>query len=163
MAKAEKEKERREIAPYAGRMPSMFEEMDRFFNRFMGRGLGPMWWPRVRWAEEVGMTYPSVDIFEDKDNVVLKAEIPGVAKEDLQVNVNDETITVSGEKRKEEKKEDKDYFRLERSYGSFKRTFALPSEVDSSRAKAKFKDGVLEVTIPKSEKAKKKEVKVSIE
>jgi HSP20 family protein len=160
----EKEKEKKEVVPYRrGWAPSVIEEMDRFFDRFMGRGFGPMWWPRLRWPEEMEITYPSVDIYEDANNVVVKAELPGAKKEDLKVDVTEDTISISGEKKKEEKVEKKDYYRFERSYGSFRRSFALPSGVDSARAKAKFKDGVLEVTIPKSEKAKKKEVEVTVE
>lgn len=159
----EKEKARGEVAPYRPmRMPSVLDEMDRMMERFFGR-TGPMWWPRLRWPEEVAMAFPSVDVFEDDDNVVVKAELPGVNKDDLDVNVEENTITISGEKKKEEKKEEKDYYRIERSYGSFKRSFSLPAEVESAKAKARFKDGVLEVTIPKSEKAKKKQIKVTVE
>jgi HSP20 family protein len=93
----------------------------------------------------------------------MKSEMPGMSKEDVEVNLTDDTITISGTKKKEEKVEKKDYYHLERSFGSFKRSFALPSEVQSDKAKASFKDGVLEVTIPKSEEAKKKEKKLKIE
>lgn len=163
MAK-EKEKEKKEVVPYRrGWAPSVFDEMERFFDHFLGRRFGPLWFPRLRWPEEMEMAYPSVDIYEEGNNVVVKAELPGAKKEDLKVDVTEDTISISGEKKKEEKVERKDFYRVERSYGSFRRSFALPSEVDSSKAVAKFKEGVLEVTIPKSEKAKKKEVKVTVE
>lgn len=162
MEKKEKE-EKKGIAPYRPpRLPMMFDELDRMFNRFMGRPFGLMRWPRI-WPEAFEAGFPSVDIFEEADNVVVKAEIPGVKKEDLTVNVTENAITISGEKKKEEKAEEKDYYRYERSYGAFSRTLPLPVEVQSDKAKAKFSEGVLEVKVPKTAKAKKKEVKLRIE
>jgi HSP20 family protein len=157
-------KERGEVAVHRPpRLPMMFDELDRMFNRFLGRPFGLMRWPRPMWPEEIGAGFPSVDIFEDKDKIVVKAEIPGVNKEDLDVNVTEDAIVISGEKKKEEKVEEKDYYRYERSYGSFHRSLPLPAEVQSDKAKAKFKDGVLEITVPKTSEAKKKEVKVKVE
>ena len=143
------------LTPF-GRMDDFMEE---FFRRPFGR---PFWAGMPRMMEEVEPT-PSVDIYEEGDTIVLKSELPGMTKADLDINLTDDTITISGEKKKEEKVERKNYYRLERSFGSFKRTFALPSDVQSDKAKASFKDGVLEVKIPKSEEAKKKEKKVKIE
>lgn len=94
---------------------------------------------------------------------MVKAELLGMKKEDIDVSLTDNTITVSGEKRKEEKVEKKDYYRLERSYGSFSRSFSLPAEVRTEKVTAKFKDGILEIRIPKTEEAKKKEKKVAVE
>ncbi len=162
--KKAEEKERAEVALYRPpRLPMMFDEIDRMFSRFLGRPFGLMRWPRTLWPEEFEAGYPSVDIFEDKENVVVKAEIPGVKKEELEVNVTEDSVVLSGEKKKEEKVEEKDYYRYERSYGSFHRTLPLPTEVQSDKAKAQFKDGVLKITIPKTPEAKKKEVKVKIE
>jgi HSP20 family protein len=160
-------KEKKEIEPYKpSRAISVFDEMDRLFEDFLGRRFG-RWWPSIRWPETKLFTetemIPSVDIFEDKDDVVVKAEIPGMAKDDVNVNVTDNTITISGEKKKEEEVEKKDYYRLERSFGSFSRSFHLPAEVQTDKAKATFKEGVLEVRMPKTEEAKKKETKVKIE
>ena len=106
---------------------------------------------------------PPVDIFEEGENVIVKAELPGMSKEDIHVTLTEDTLTVSGEKKKEERVEKKDYQRLERSYGSFRRSFTLPVEVQNEKAAAKFKDGVLEIRVPKSEEAKKKEKKIMIE
>ncbi len=162
---AEKKTEgKREVAPYRPfKMPMMFDETDRMFNRFMGRRFGPMRWPKMLWPEELDSGYPSVDIYEDARSVMLKAEIPGVNKEDLNVNITEDAITISGEKKKEEKVEEKDYYRYERSYGSFRRILPLPAGVQSTKAKAKFSDGVLEIKVPKTPEARKKEVKVQIE
>ncbi len=142
---------------------SPFERMEEMMEDFFRRPLGrPFWSGMPRMMEEIEPT-PSVDIFEEGDNIVLKSEMPGMTKEDIEINLTDDTITLSGEKKKEEKVEKKNYYRLERSFGSFKRSFALPSDVQSDKAKASFKNGVLEVKIPKSEEAKKKEKKIKIE
>ena len=143
------------LSPF-GRMEDVMED---FMRRPFGRSL---WANMPRTMEEVEMS-PSVDIYEEGDNIVLKSELPGMSKEDLDINLTDDTITISGEKKKEEKIEKKNYYRLERSFGSFKRSFALPSDVKSDKAKASFKDGILQVTIPKSDEAKKKEKKIKIE
>ena len=144
---------------------SPFEEMEKRFEEFFRRPfsmLGPSWFPAIR-MPEIGEVSAKVDIFEEGNDVVVKAEVPGMKKEDLDVNLTDDTITVSGEKKKEEKIEKKDYYRVERSYGSFTRSFRLPKEVQSDKAKASFKDGVLEIRVPKTEEAMKKEKKVTIE
>ncbi len=163
MAKKKESKELVKTEP--SRFLSPIEEMERWFEDVFRRPfslLGPSWWPRLRLPEIEEVT-PSVDIYEDADNVVVKAELPGMKKEDIDVTLTEDTITISGEKKKEEKVQRKDYFRLERSYGSFSRSFRLPKEVQADKAKAKFKDGVLEIKIPKTAEAKKKEKKVTIE
>jgi len=158
------EKAKKEVAPYSPpRLPMMFDDMDRMFNHFLGRPFGLMRWPKMLWPEALEAGYPSVDIFEDDKGVTVKAEMPGVKKDDLNVNVTEDVITIHGEKKKEEKVKEKDYYRYERSYGSFSRTLPLPSGLQSDKAKAKFKDGVLEVSIPKNPAAAKKKKKVSIE
>ncbi len=144
---------------------SPFEEMEKKFEEFFRRPFsmfGPSWLPSVKFPES-GMVSPDIDIFEDGSDVVVKAEMPGMKKEDIEVNLTDEMVTVSGEKKKEEKVEKNDYYRVERSYGSFRRSFRLPKEVQSDKAKASFKDGVLEIRVPKTEEAIKKEKKITIE
>ena len=145
--------------------PRPFEEMERWFEGFFGGpfpSMGPRWWPslRMRELEEVA---PSVDIFEEGDNVIVKAELAGMKKEDIHVTLTEDTLTVSGEKKKEERVEKKDYHRLERLYGSFRRSFTLPAEVQTEKVAAKFKDGILEIRIPKTEDAKKKQKKIIVE
>ena len=144
---------------------SPVEEMERWFEDVFRKPfslLRPSWFPRVRFPEIEEIT-PTIDVFEEGDNVVVKAELPGMGKEDIDVKVTDDIIIISGEKKKEEKVEKKNYYRMERSYGSFTRSLRLPTEVQTEKAVAKFKEGVLEVRIPKTEEAKKKEKKVSIE
>lgn len=144
---------------------SPIEEMERWFEDVFRKPfsmLRPSWFPRVRLPEIEEIT-PTVDVFEEGDDVVVKAELPGMGKENIDVKVTDDIITISGEKKKEEKVEKKNYYRMERSYGSFTRSLRLPAEVQTEKAVAKFKEGVLEVKIPKTEEAKRKEKKVSIE
>jgi HSP20 family protein len=156
-------KGKKEVVPHrGGRMPSIFDQMDRLFESFMGRDFGPRWLPSIRWPEAMGITYPSVDVYENDKQVTVKAELPGVKKEDLDINITEDEITLSGEKKREEKVEEKDYYRLERSHGSFTRKIALPAEVQSAKARASFRDGMLEITVPKKAPAKKK-MKVRIE
>jgi len=145
-------------------MEKRFGEMERRFEDFFRRpfSLLPSWMPRLR-MHEIEEVSPSMDIFTEGDDVVVKAELPGMKKEDIDVSLTEDTITISGEKKKEEKIEKKDYYSLERSYGSFKRSFSLPAEVQTEKASANIKDGVLEIRIPKTEEAKKKEKKVMIE
>ncbi len=144
---------------------SPFETAERWFEDFFRRPfslMGPSWWPRLR-MPEMEEVAPSVDIFEDRDDIVVKAELPGMKKENIDVSLTEDTITISGEKKKEEKVEKKNYYSFERSYGSFKRSFRLPTEVQTDKAKAKFDNGVLEIRIPKTEEAKKKEKKLLVE
>ncbi len=145
-------------------MERRFEEMERRFEDFFRKpfSLLPSWIPRLK-MPEIEEVSPSMDIFTEGDDVVVKGELPGMKKEDINVSLTKDTISISGEKKKEEKVEKKDYYSLERSYGSFKRSFSLPAEVQTEKASAKFKDGVLEIRIPKTEEAKKKEKKVMIE
>jgi len=112
---------------------------------------------------ETGNWTPTVDVVENNDNYLVKADIPGVKKDDLKLDVKDGTLTIKGEKKQEEKVEKNNYIRIERSYGSFVRNFTLPTNVDASKINAKFTDGVLEITIPKKEEAKPKEIKINVQ
>ncbi|MCA9809760.1 MAG: Hsp20/alpha crystallin family protein [Candidatus Dadabacteria bacterium] len=112
--------------------------------------------------EAEGTWHPSVDISENENAFVLKAELPGVNREDINIDINNKTLTLKGEKKFEEKTEKENYVRVERSYGSFSRTFALSDKVDTENVKASYKDGVLEVTLPKKEEVKPKEIKVEV-
>ena len=103
---------------------------------------------------------PVVDIYDNDNNIVIKAELPGVAKQDIVVDVKGRFLTLKGERSSEnEVKEDK-YHRKERAYGKFKRVFTLPAEVDPDKIKADYKDGVLKIDIPKPEKQKPKQITV---
>jgi HSP20 family protein len=163
MAKEKEEKVPVKVEP--SRALSPFEEMERWMDETFRRPFSlfrPMWGPRLRLPETEEFA-PSVDIFEEGDDVVVKAEVPGMSKEDLDVRLDEDTITISGEKKAEEKVEKKGYYRHERSYGSFYRSFRLPAEVQTDKAKATFKEGILEVRVPKTEEAKKKTKRIMIE
>jgi len=105
---------------------------------------------------------PRIDITEKDGDIRVEAEIPGVKKEDLKITVKDNVLTIEGEKKREEEKEEKNYYRIERSYGVFSRSFVLPENVDTNNVEAKFKDGVLIVDLKKAlpKKIEEKEIKV---
>ena len=161
-----KNRERKEVVKHEpGRALSPFDEMERWFDDVFRRpffNLGASRWPGLQRLEKEELS-PAVDIFKEGNDIVVKAEVPGMSKENINVSLTDDDITISGEKKKEEKVEEKDYYRYESSHGSFRRTFSLPEGVETDKVKAKFKDGVLEVRLPISEEAKKKEKKVAIE
>lgn len=111
----------------------------------------PPFSPMLRLAEDVAVRMPPVDVYEEGTEIVLKAELPGMKKEEIEVDVTGDVVTLSGRKQKEEKIERKDYHRLERATGEFTRTVRLPAEVVVEKATASFKDGVLEVRAPKAD------------
>jgi HSP20 family protein len=167
MAKAEKSKENeRPVTPrrQASEMGRMERERDmsRLFEDFFGPRWSPFrrgFWPTRR------ETLPSVDIdlYEEKDAVVVKAELPGIDKDGIEVNVSDHVLTVRGEKKKEEETKDEDYYFSECSYGAFARSIELPAEVQTDQAKAVFKNGVLEIRLPKIEGAKPRGIPVKVD
>lgn len=112
--------------------------------------------------ESLGSWYPPVDVFEDRDAVVLKAELPGMKKEDIDVRVENNVLTLQGERKREKELNENGYSRTERVYGTFCRSFSLPATVDVKKIDASYKDGVLEVTLPKVEEAKPKQIDVKI-
>jgi HSP20 family protein len=105
---------------------------------------------------------PLVDISETKDNFVVKAELPGLEAKDVNVSISGDMLTVKGEKKTEEEEKDEHYHRIERYSGSFQRAFQLPSGVKADKVKATFDKGILKVTLPKVEEAKKKKIEVEI-
>ena len=169
-------KENKDVAPVESKKSLIpFDDMERWFEDFFRRPLGmehwfddalrrpffpPAWRSRLR--SELAEVSPTVDIFEDGDNVVVKAEMPGIDKENIDISLTEDTITIAGEKKFEEKIEKKDFYRLERSSGSFSRTLRLPAGVQTDKAKASFKNGVLEVTLPKTAQAKEKVKKIKV-
>lgn len=128
------------------------KEMDDLWNRFFGET--PF---RQAFSHEWA---PSVDISETKDNVLVKAELPGLEAKDIDVSMSGDVLNIKGEKKKEAEKKDEHYHCCERYTGSFQRSFRLPVGVQSDKVKATFKDGVLTVTLPKAEKAKKKQIEI---
>lgn len=165
MADKAKEKETKAVTPWRPFMDlTRWErDMDRIMEDFFDRRMRP-WWPE-RWLrrEVMELEAPAVDLFEDKNDIVVKAELPGMEKENVEVKLTDHMLTIKGEKKKEEEIKEENYYRSERSYGSFIRTLELPADVHADKVKASFKNGVLEVRLPKTEEAKTKEIKVKVE
>jgi HSP20 family protein len=110
--------------------------------------------------DSMGNWAPAVDIFEKDEDLVIRAEIPGVSTDDIDINVENNTLTIRGERKREEEFKQEQAYRAERTYGSFLRTFSLPRSVDSSRISASYRDGVLELTLPKAEEAKPKKIQI---
>ena len=113
-------------------------------------------------AISVAQWSPLVDITEDDKEYVVKAEIPEMKKEDIKINVHDDVLTMSGDRKYEKEEKGKKYHRVERPYGSFMRNFTLPEDADCSKISAEYKDGLLKVHLPKSEQTKKKAIEVKI-
>lgn len=153
-----KKSETENIVPF--RPMAMLDEVERMFESLM-----PHSWLRP-WRMESSLlaeTTPQIDVIEQDDKIVVKAALPGVNKDDLEVSCTDHTVTIRGSSRKETKEERGEYFRREIRTGSFLRTVSLPAAVDDSRIKAVFKDGLLEVSLPKREGAKRHAIQIESE
>ena len=107
--------------------------------------------------------WPAIDVSEDKNNVIIKADLPGLKQEEIEINMDNDILTIKGERRVEEEKKDKNYHRVERSYGAFERSLQLGVAVDKEKIKAAYKNGVLEVILPKTEQVKPKQIKIDVE
>jgi HSP20 family protein len=137
-------------------MPRFRHEIDRLFDRFFE----PQGWLDL---PSLGDWAPSMDVSENKDAFVVKLEVPGMEPGDINVSIQDNTLTVKGEKRQEKEEKDEKQHRVERSYGAFERTVRLPSTVDAGKVTATFKNGVLTATLPKTPAAKGTTVSVKAE
>ena len=136
---------------------SIRDEVNRLFDNFF-TGL-----PERRRGLLDGEWAPSVDVAETDNEVVVTAELPGVKQDDVDITVTDDVLTLKGEKKEEKEVKEKNYHRIERSYGSFQRSVSLPAGVQADKAKATYKDGVLHITVPKAEEAKPKQIKINVE
>ena len=105
---------------------------------------------------------PAVDVYEDEHNVTLKIEVPGIDEKDIDVRIENNTLTVHGERKIEKEEKEENYRRVERQYGSFTRTFNLPPTVDAEKVQADYDKGVLNITLPKKAEAKPKQIKVNV-
>ena len=130
------------------------EEVNRLFSTNLTRAFGDEGIGRGAWA-------PSVDIYENKDQIVLEAELPGMRQEDFDLSIENNVITLRGERRFEKTDETDNYHRVERSYGAFTRSFTLPQTVSAEGANAEYNNGVLRVTLPKREETKARRIQVS--
>ncbi len=133
------------------------DEMNRVFDRFFGSN----------WNEEQGVTEgslwaPIVDLTENKEEITVQAEIPGLKKDEIHINYKDGVLTMEGERRQVRDEKDVNYHRVERSYGKFSRSFRLPVAIQEGKISADYKDGVLTIHLPKSEEAKPKEIEIKV-
>lgn len=135
------------------------EATDRFFEDLFGRSLLPAGWRRTPYMEKEWA--PALEMFEKPDKFVIKAEMPGIKEEDIEISVSDNTLTIKGEKKAEKEVREEDYYFSETSYGSFFRSVSLPSNVNAEAIAASIDDGVLEVDIPKVAEVKPKKISVA--
>lgn len=152
------------------RAMSPFEEMDRLFESYFPRGwMRPFHidWPSMPSLADLPAPFegktPHVDVVDRKNQVVVKAALPGVDKKDIDISVTKNSVTIKGSTSHETKEEKDDYYHSEISRGSYCRTMVLPAEVDESKAKAKFKDGILELTLPKTKAGKEKRRSIKVD
>ena len=117
----------------------------------------------TRWNETLGEDnwLPAVDIREDDDQFVFTAELPGMNREQVDITIEEKVLTIAGERKFESKEDNKNYHRIERSYGTFSRSFSLPQDVDADAVGAQFENGVLTITLPKSEATKPRKIEIS--
>jgi HSP20 family protein len=130
-------------------LSGMQQEMNRLFDEFFGE----------QRAEE-GSWMPSVDVSETQTETVVRAELPGMTQDDIELNLQENVLTLKGEKKQEKKEEGENFHRVERTYGSFSRSFSIPAGVKAEDIKATFKDGVLKITLPKPEEVRPKKIEV---
>jgi len=137
-----------------GRLTDLRDDLDRLFES-----------PLVEWAHNSNLLSgwnPALDLYEDKDTLYVKVELPGMKREDVDVSLHEGSLSISGERKSEQKHEDAEVYRAERFFGRFQRTVTLPTPVAADKVKAQYKDGILTITLPKTEEAKPKQIDVSV-
>lgn len=140
--------------PGFGQLTSLRDEIDRLFDAPLAE--------LARTSQLLSGWTPALDMYEDKDNVYVRAELPGMKKEDIDVSLHNGSLSISGERKNQEEFKDAEVYRSERFVGRFQRTVTLPTPVAADKIKAQYKDGILSVTLPKAEEAKPKQIDVSI-
>jgi HSP20 family protein len=135
---------------------STHDHFNQLFNETFARAFGDQ--------KEVSLRtwVPPVDICETEDSLVLKAELPGIKPDDVEIRVEDNTLYLKGERKFEKEVKDENFHQVERSYGTFSRSFSLPSSIDSDKVKAEYQNGILTLTMPKREEAKPKTIKIDV-
>ena len=140
--------------PGYGRLTDLRDEIDRLFES-----------PLTEWARAsnlLSVWTPALDIYEDKDNLFVKVELPGMKREEIDVSIHEGSLSISGERKSEQTHEDADVYRAERFFGRFQRTVTLPTPVAAEKVKAQYKDGILTITLPKTEESKPKHIDVNV-
>ena len=140
--------------PGFGQLTSLRDELDRFFEAPLAE--------LARTSQLLSGWTPALDMYEDKDNVYIRAELPGMKKEDIDVSLHNGSLSISGERKTQEEFKDAEVYRAERFVGRFQRSLTLPTAVAADKIKAQYKDGILSVTLPKAEEAKPKQIDVNV-
>ncbi len=140
--------------PRFGRLTDLRDEIDRLFEGTLAEF--------AQTSNLLSGWTPAFDVYEDKDNFTVVAELPGMKKDDIEVSLHNDGLSVSGERKRETKPEDTEVYRSERFFGRFQRTITLPTAVASDKVKAQYKDGVLTITLPKTEEAKPRQIDVAV-
>jgi HSP20 family protein len=142
---------RPQVSPFR-QLSSLQEQLDRLFD-------AP--WSLTN-GQSLGDWVPALDMFEDKDNYVVKLEAPGMSKEAIDISLHDGVLSISGERKEEEKHEEGQTYRSERFFGRFQRSVSLPAKVNAEKVSASYKDGILTITLPKAEEAKPKQIAINV-
>lgn len=142
------------VWPGFGRLTNLRDEIDRLFEAPLTE--------LARSSQLLSGWTPAFDVYEDKDNVYVRAELPGMRKEDIDLSLHNGSLSISGERKQDQRFEEAEIYRSERFFGRFQRTIMLPTPVAVDRIKAQYKDGILNVTLPKAEEAKPKHIDVSV-
>jgi len=146
--------QQRDLPTFPSDVLNMQREINRMFDSFFRSG----------WIEDTGLApaawSPATDIVESDAGYVVKVELPGMSRDDVKITMQENQLSIHGEKKHEKEGKEKGFHRIERSYGAFQRCFTLPTAVDASKIDASFKDGILTVTLPRSEEAKPKTIEV---
>ena len=144
------------VSPFRA-LQRMAEEMDHLLDDFGGRR-----WTAPRWGDGVVQTWaPDMEVFQKDNELTIKADLPGLKKDEVSVNVTDDAVIIQGERKREHEEERDGFYRTERSYGSFHRVIPLPDGVMGDQAKATFRDGVLEIRMPAAPKSKGRRLEIS--
>jgi HSP20 family protein len=134
---------------------SIQDRMNRLFEQTLSRSRSEEGIAASTWT-------PAVDIYETPETIVLKAELPGLSREDIEIQIRDNALTLKGERRFAKDVQQENYLRIERAYGAFQRSFTLPATIHQDKIRAVFRDGVLELTLPKAEEAKPKKIAIEV-
>lgn len=141
------------VWPGFGRLTDLRDEIDRLFDAPLAE--------LARTSQILSGWTPALDLYEDKDNVYVRVEVPGMKKDDIELSLHNGSLSISGERKSDETFKDAEVYREERFFGRFQRTVSLPTAVASDKVKAQYKDGILTVTLPKAEEAKPKQIQLS--
>lgn len=144
----------RELTTFPFESLNMQREINRMFDNFFRGG--------IQDDGAISFLTPAVDIAEGDSDYTVRVELPGVSKDDVKITIQDNILTIRGEKKEEKEAKESNYHRTERSFGSFQRSFTLPTHVKSDKIEATYKDGILTVTLPKAEEAKPKQIEVKV-